>query len=196
MHLHRFSLQQLPAKPWKNGAGSTKELTCFPADADINDFVWRISVAELKQAADYSIFAGVNRTQILIQGNGVNLRGDSGESFNLPPLQAFHFAGEQLWHCEPDGVCQMLNIMTLRDAVRSELALVHGDFSCVGDGQDLVLVIVQGEYKAEPHEQSFSLGDVIQPVLALGEVLSLSASFDAVLIAVKLLNKSWGHDAT
>ena len=44
-------LRDCPATPWKNGMGRTRELAVHPAGAGMDDFIWRVSVAEVITAA-------------------------------------------------------------------------------------------------------------------------------------------------
>ncbi len=50
-----------PAVPWKNGLGRTRELAIQPPGAGMDDFLWRVSVAEVETAAPFSAFPGVDR---------------------------------------------------------------------------------------------------------------------------------------
>lgn len=186
-----INVSKVPSTLWKNGGGSTKEIAAFPPNAGLSDFIWRVSVAEISQPSAYSVFSGIDRTQVLIAGKSLSLRSQAGLSKQLLAFQPFSFVGEQDWFAEPDGVCQMLNVMTSRAYAVSELEVVRGNFKCVADDGHYVLAVVQGEYLSEEGSQRFVLGDFVQPPLALGEVLALSASPDAVLVVIKfsLLNK-------
>jgi environmental stress-induced protein Ves len=183
-------VSNVPSVAWKNGGGSTKEITTFPPNARLDDFIWRVSVAEIKQPSAYSLFPQVDRTQVLIAGLSLTLRNQTGLTKRLLAFQPFSFKGEHDWLAEPEGVCQMLNVMTSRADAKSELTLVRGDFQCVGDGGHNMLVVVQGEFVANDGSQRFVGGDFVQPVLSLGETLALSGSADALMIAIKfsLLN--------
>jgi environmental stress-induced protein Ves len=175
----------VPSVPWKNGGGSTKEITTFPPNARLDDFIWRVSVAEIKQPSAYSLFPQVDRTQVLIAGLSLTLRNQTGLTKRLLAFQPFSFKGEQDWLAEPEGVCQMLNVMTSRADAKSSLALVSGNFQCVGDGGHDMLVVVKGEFVSKDGSQRFVCGDFVQPALSLGETLALSGSADALMIAIK-----------
>ena len=68
-----FDLRSVPAMPWKNGGGSTRELACWPPGADTSGFDWRVSVASIAAAGPFSVFAGVDRNIMLLDGDGVHL---------------------------------------------------------------------------------------------------------------------------
>jgi environmental stress-induced protein Ves len=186
-----INVSNVPSVAWKNGGGSTKEIATFPLNADLDDFVWRVSVAEIKQPSAYSLFPQIDRTQVLISGLSLTLRNQTGLTNRLLAYQPFSFAGEQDWLVEPEGECQMLNVMTSRADAVSELKLIRGNFHCVGDGRHHMLVVLNGEYVAEDDSEHFVFGDFIQPKLSFGEVFALTASPDALMISIKfsLLNK-------
>ncbi len=71
--------------PWKNGGGSTRTLAQWPADSGLENFAWRISVARIEHDGPFSGFAGVDRTLILLDGNGMLL------NFKDRPVQARKF---------------------------------------------------------------------------------------------------------
>jgi environmental stress-induced protein Ves len=64
--------------PWKNGAGTTLELAVEPPGATFETgFAWRLSTAEVAVPSPFSAFPGLQRTLLLLTGEG--LRVDFGE---------------------------------------------------------------------------------------------------------------------
>ncbi|MBU3028788.1 HutD/Ves family protein [Paracoccus marinaquae] len=59
--------------PWKNGGGTTHEIATFPPGAGMEDFDFRVSLAEVAAGGPFSRFEGVDRTQCLMQGAGMML---------------------------------------------------------------------------------------------------------------------------
>ena len=57
--------------PWKNGQGVTREIAREPAEGE--DFLWRLSIAEVAASGDFSLFPGYDRTITLIEGAGMRL---------------------------------------------------------------------------------------------------------------------------
>ena len=83
-NLHKFDLQTLPAMAWKNGGGVTREIVREPAGASLDDFDWRVSVADIAAAGPFSRFVGVDRHLLLLEGDGVNLTSvEAGLDVNL-----------------------------------------------------------------------------------------------------------------
>lgn len=87
--------EDVPATPWKNGMGRTRELAIQPAGADLTNFLWRVSLAEVDRAAPFSAFPGVDRQIALLDGEGFLMRfGDGREHALLEPFVPFAFPGE------------------------------------------------------------------------------------------------------
>lgn len=83
------------SQPWKNGLGRTREIAVHPSSAGSQDFVWRVSVAEVDSAAPFSRFPGIDRHIVLLDGAGFTMRLDDGQVHALTtPLAPFAFAGE------------------------------------------------------------------------------------------------------
>ncbi|MCW0001443.1 HutD family protein [Pararhizobium sp. YC-54] len=59
--------------PWKNGGGETVEIAVFPPEADLAAFGWRISMATVASDGPFSVFAGIDRTLSIIEGEGMEL---------------------------------------------------------------------------------------------------------------------------
>lgn len=94
---------QALAKPWRNGGGVTYELAVFPEAAGFDDFVWRLSMAEVASDGAFSAFPGVDRTLTLLDGEGVTLdfaaadprfAGDVGAVSLAPGAPPLSFPGE------------------------------------------------------------------------------------------------------
>jgi environmental stress-induced protein Ves len=57
--------------PWRNGQGMTREIAREPAAGE--NFLWRLSIAEIAASCDFSLFPGYDRTIALIEGAGMLL---------------------------------------------------------------------------------------------------------------------------
>jgi environmental stress-induced protein Ves len=72
------SVRPLPAAervavPWKNGGGVTREILARPEGADMADFVWRVSLADVGADGPFSAFADVDRILTMVEGEGMDL---------------------------------------------------------------------------------------------------------------------------
>jgi environmental stress-induced protein Ves len=107
------------ATPWKNGGGETREVAAFPPGASLDDFAWRVSLADVAADGPFSRFAGVDRVLTVIEGGGLMLEVD-GRMLALdaaaPPLA---FAGEaQVEARLTGGPIRDFNLMVRRDRWR------------------------------------------------------------------------------
>lgn len=123
----RRTVRQLPVAslapmPWKNGGGVTREIAAYPAGSGLNDFAWRISLADVEQDGAFSVFAGVQRSIVLLDGEGMRLRWDDGARHDLQRYQPFSFAGEDALYCALfDGATRDFNLMLRRGRVQGRL---------------------------------------------------------------------------
>ena len=65
------SALEVAAQRWRNGGGWTRELLAWPAD----DWVLRLSVADIETDGAFSAFDGMQRWFGVVQGAGVRLLG-------------------------------------------------------------------------------------------------------------------------
>ena len=105
---------------WKNGAGWTRQIVRIP---DCDDWDWRLSIAEIESDAPFSIFPGIERELVLLQGNGLRLRFGNGAVTELqPPHGRIRFAGEEALSGELlDGPTHDFNLMWRRERISAEL---------------------------------------------------------------------------
>ena len=105
---------------WKNGAGWTSEVFRAP---DADDWSWRLSIAEVETDAPFSTFPGVERALVLLEGNGMRLRFDDGDTRDLLPSSGvLCFSGERpLVGQLVDGPSRDFNLMWKRDRVDAQL---------------------------------------------------------------------------
>ncbi len=113
--------------PWKNGGGETVEIAISPADASLDAFDWRVSMAHVASSGPFSRFPGVDRTLVVLAGTGIRLkvagRGAVSIDRETPP---FVFSGDQ--PAEADligGPIDDLNAMTRRASHRHRLSRIQ-----------------------------------------------------------------------
>lgn len=134
--------------PWKNGGGSTTEILVSPAGAGFDSFDWRISLATISESGPFSVFAGIDRTLALVDGDGVLL--DFGdERFVLSPSEpVIEFDGDAAVHATvAGGVTTDFNVMTRRGACRHrlELQVVRGSQPLKRRAATTLLFLADGE---------------------------------------------------
>ncbi|KAF1021778.1 MAG: Protein Ves [Acinetobacter bereziniae] len=83
---------------WKNGEGYTLEIARSTGES-LDEFEWRISMADVKSAGEFSKFKGMQRFLTVLEGQGISLNIDSKLKY-LHTLQTVLFSGESVVHCE------------------------------------------------------------------------------------------------
>lgn len=125
--LQRFAIDALPAMPWKNGGGNTREIACWPPGASLDAFDWRVSIATIAASGPFSVFPGVDRTIMLLEGDGVQLEGEGVQARLDTPHAPFAFSGDIAIDCTLRGRTSTdFNLMSRRDRGRGELQVVDG----------------------------------------------------------------------
>ncbi|MFE8602932.1 HutD/Ves family protein [Archangium violaceum] len=112
--------------PWKNGGGVTRELWKLPHPFDPARFLARVSIATVGASGPFSVFPGVDRTLMILEGAGVALTLDGTREVVLDQrLRPFAFPGEAELQCRLlGGPVRDFNLMVDR-------ALVQGSFEVV-----------------------------------------------------------------
>ena len=121
-------LAQVPPSPWRNGGGVTHELVAWP---DANNWVWRMSVAEVASNGMFSKFEGVQRWFAVLDGAGVQLTFGTDSQAKIHQLTSnstpFCFDGSLSVDCQLlDGATQDFNLMVRRDQAESQMERVSG----------------------------------------------------------------------
>ncbi|MCO4256299.1 HutD/Ves family protein [Pseudarthrobacter cellobiosi] len=112
MEIIRFA--ELRSEPWRNGGGVTRELASHPKAASAQDgaWDWRVSIADVSKAGDFSAFPGMERVLTVIDGELLLLTVDGAEH-PLEKYRPFRFSGEAATHgALPTGDIRDLNVIT------------------------------------------------------------------------------------
>jgi environmental stress-induced protein Ves len=150
MMVHRFRVDALPAVPWKNGGGTTRQAACWPPGAGLDDFEWRVSMAEIASSGPFSPFPGVDRHILLLSGDGMRLRAvDGGFDHRLDRLCVpFSFPGEAAVHSDMlGGVSRDFNVMVRRGRCRASVRVLDAAAGLDAAAQGL-LMAVTGTWRA------------------------------------------------
>lgn len=117
--------------PWKNGRGATTELAVHPAHADLSQhpFAWRLSMADVVEDGDFSLFPGYDRTLVVARGEGMELSfdGASAPQRLTGPGQAVSFSGDWATYGRLlDGPVRDFNVMSARARLQHECEVISG----------------------------------------------------------------------
>lgn len=122
--------------PWKNGKGKTLELFRIPLENE-GEFLFRISKAEVNSDGAFSIYPNIDRTLILVSGNGFILKKPSEEISVVEKWKPICFAGEEEIICRlVDGPSKDFNVMVNRlkaNAITTVLYTNEFQFQCESD---------------------------------------------------------------
>ncbi len=102
---------------WRNGQGWTTEIARHPDGPDDGVFDWRISLADIEHDTAFSCFDGIDRSLLLVEGNGLELffHGDKPDTLLRERGRVVRFAGETMTRCRlVDGPTRDFNVMTRR----------------------------------------------------------------------------------
>ncbi|MBS0464843.1 MAG: HutD family protein [Proteobacteria bacterium] len=88
---------------WRNGQGWTREIATgrMPGSpTPVDDWDWRLSIAEIEHDGPFSAFPGSDRVLVLLSGGGMRLMFADQRAVELrPPHARIAFAGEDAVHC-------------------------------------------------------------------------------------------------
>ena len=124
MKLLRFD--ELKAVPWKNGLGITREIAIEPPGATMDDFLWRVSIADVDTASPFSRFPGIDRSIVLLDGDGFTMTLDGVREHALTTrCVPFTFPGEaQVDVTLAGGATRDFNLMIRRGAVHGKVDVI------------------------------------------------------------------------
>ena len=106
------------AVPWKNGGGVTREIAAWPEGSGMDDFAWRVSLAEVAADGPFSAFPDVDRTLTVVEGAGMDLTVGGERWLVNTRYEPRDFRGDVPTDCRLlDGPVVNLNVMWRRGAV-------------------------------------------------------------------------------
>ncbi|MBN3849296.1 HutD family protein [Paraburkholderia sp. Ac-20342] len=154
-----FECLALPPQPWANGNGITRTIARGGiSDGPEDDVHWRVSLATLSTSADFSRFAGFDRTLLLVDEGTVNLHSQDGQLVARRG-QPVHFSGDlQIWSTLSTQPVNVLNVMTRRNACRASVSVLsHATAIAVAPVQ--LLIALSGQWTARGASlDTFALG--------------------------------------
>ena len=151
MRIRRLTRADYRRMPWRNGGGWTTEIARAPADVD--DFDWRVSIAEIGADGPFSAFPGCARSLVLLEGAGIELRIDGAPTLLDRRGQIVEFDGGATAHCRLlDGPTRDFNVIARRDRIAHKVLfrpLVGPMVLFAEPGVDWLVHVVAGQ----AHEQ-------------------------------------------
>jgi hypothetical protein len=187
MSFDLFRAADLIATPWKNGGGSTREIAAYPPGSNLDDFAWRVSIANVEADGPFSRFPGIDRTIVLLEGHGMKLLLDHAGEHRLDRVFApFEFPGEaKVDAVLLDGATQDFNLMIRRERAGGNLSVLHRPGELAVDRDIRILFVARGRATLIEGRERTELGAHDSAVLH-GDPLALSLPEGAVVFAVTL----------
>jgi len=114
--------QTRPAAPWKNGKGVTREVAIFPPGATLDNFDWRVSIADVSEGGAFSNFPGIDRQLAVLDGTILLDLAGEGLITLGPKSDPVAFPGDVSCSADiPGGAARDLNVMTRRGRYASRI---------------------------------------------------------------------------
>lgn len=158
--MRRFSTDQLPREPWRNGAGWTREVCSREVDGQLR---WRVSVADITGAGPFSRFEGMDRTAVMVRGARLCLSDAEVRLAFDGPGSLLQFPGEWAPECDaPELPTRLLNIMVRRGSAQARVLVVGDEAPSLPAGGEQVALVLRGRFELQ-------LPDDARLVLAEGE---------------------------
>jgi environmental stress-induced protein Ves len=188
--VRKLDARSYTTMPWKNGGGTTTEVARSPETGSLEDFDWRVSMANVDSAGPFSRFAGVDRSIAILEGDGVTLWLEGRGTTTLDRESApFVFPADiSVSATLAGGPVEDLNVMTRRGRFRHLLTRARfGEAVALAPlGDVAILVVVQGSAEARVGSErpQLALRDAL--VLGRGEEVALSPRSEIELFAIDL----------
>ncbi|WP_407710155.1 HutD family protein [Arthrobacter nitrophenolicus] len=128
MQIIRFA--DLKAEPWRNGGGVTRQLASRHSAAGGEDgqggaWDWRVSIADVTRAGDFSPFPGMERLLTVIEGDLLLLT-VGGAEHPVEKYRPFRFdGGAATAGALPTGDIRNLNVITRAGAYKAYTSIIE-----------------------------------------------------------------------
>ncbi len=181
MEIIRFA--DVRPEPWRNGGGVTRELASHPKAASAQDgsWDWRVSIADVAKAGEFSTFPGMERVITIIDGELLLLTVDGAEH-PLEKYRPFRFSGEAASSATlPTGDIRDLNVIARAGAFKGYTSIVEISKKRahpVFEGQ--LAVLLEGKATVAPGAAVGEESDGDSPAPSVGEPVEL-LRYDAVV---------------
>ncbi|MGW1253757.1 HutD/Ves family protein [Streptomyces sp. NPDC002513] len=162
----------------------TWEVAVHPEGAGLDDFAWRVSIADVARGGPFSAFEGVDRVITVVDGPGMALTVDGVAHVMDAPYEPFSFSGDAATECELlDGPIVDFNVMVRRSRMRAQVRIERAPTSVRSSPGTRVLAVVL-EGWAVLHQAFVPLGRF--DAVLLSDEDHASFSVDGVLAVVTL----------
>lgn len=138
-----------PPTAWKNGGGTTRQLAVFPPGAGIDDFLWRISIAQVDKAGPFSVFPGIDRVLAVVRGTLRLAPALDGERVMTSLSAPYAFDGASDMFGEPlGGPVIDVNVMARRGRCAARMRFVAAGSAVAREGTTFLTALHPAEIEA------------------------------------------------
>jgi uncharacterized protein len=173
--------------PWKNGGGTTAEIAAFPEGSGFETFGWRVSMADVASDGPFSLFPGIDRTLIVIEGDGIELDVE-GIAYSLDTASPkLSFSGDDITAGRLlSGPIRDLNVMTRRGQFRHRTRFVEAGVALLSEDTSVAfLVPLDGPFDVTLDSTIHSLSTLDTLMLeATQDLIQLSGAGRAILVEI------------
>ena len=168
--------------PWKNGGGTTTEI--WKQVSPSGEMLWRLSVADVASDGPFSLFPGIDRWIMVIEGKGMTLDIEGTGSRRLDrPFDPLLFPGDARTGCQLiDGPIRDFNFMIARRFGQGSLRV--GGMGSIGtmppNGNIAAVYVLRGS--AQTDDRTLAQGDTW--VADRPQAIDIKATGDALLAAI------------
>lgn len=192
MLLRRFEDQQVV--PWRNGGGVTREIAVRAGAHTPFDMLWRVSAATVAAPGPFSRFEGIDRTLVVIAGNGLVLA-TGADRVTLTTYSApYAFDGEtDIDAYNVDGPTIDLNVMTRRGQFAHAIKRIRSDAAVTITGRQEVTMLFfcgEAEISAPGLNTAAHTGDALLDI-AKGDAVRLSANSQVDAYLIEIAQAPW-----
>ena len=179
--------EDLVRVPWKNGGGTTAEVAAFPEGSSFDTFGWRLSMADVASDGPFSAFPGIDRTLIVVEGEGIELDVE-GVTYALDKASPkLSFSGDDITTGRILlGPIRDLNVMTRRGQFRHRTRFVDSGVALLAEETDVAfLVPLDGSFDVTLETTIHSL-QVLDTLMleATQDIILLSGTGRAILVEI------------
>ncbi|WP_262299608.1 HutD/Ves family protein [Microvirga sesbaniae] len=173
--------------PWKNGGGTTAEVAAFPDGSGFETFGWRVSMADVASDGPFSLFPGIDRTLIVVEGEGIALDLE-GVSYLLDrDTPTLSFPGDDVTAGRLlSGPIRDLNVMTRRGQFRHRTRFAESGVALLSEDTDVAFIVpLDGSFDITVDSAIHSLG-VLDALRLDGtqDLIALSGTGRAILVEI------------
>ncbi|MFI0843572.1 HutD family protein [Mesorhizobium sp. IMUNJ 23232] len=138
---------------WKNGGGTTAEIAVSPPGGGLNDFDWRLSMANVETDGPFSTFPGIDRTLSILEGEGIRLRVGANVPIELTKSSDPHFFAADVSASAElvAGPVLDLNVMSRRGRVAHAVRRLHlvEPVEIAAGGHDAAIFCAEGRLQVD-----------------------------------------------